>query len=211
MKNKMGVKERRIREKRQRREEIIDAAENVLFSKGLHYATMEDIAKEAELGKATLYVYYKSKDEILLEIRGRAIQILAKEFKKAVLSEELGLHKIEAIGRAYFKFAADYPNYYKFISLFEAVDTKIDIEESMEEMTKVSQIMCEAIEVGREDGSIRSELNPMVLGKCLWAMSTGIMQMIDLKGEAFEKHLDLRAEQFIACFFMVVNSGMKKE
>jgi len=211
MKNKMGVKERRIREKRQRREEIIDAAENVLFSKGLHHATMEDIAKEAELGKATLYVYYKSKDEILLEIRGRAMQILAKEFKKAVLSEELGLHKIEAIGRAYFKFAADYPNYYKFISLFEAVDTKIDIEESMEEMTKVSQIMCEAIEVGREDGSIRSELNPMVLGKCLWAMSTGIMQMIDLKGEAFEKHLDLRAEQFIACFFMVVNSGVKKE
>lgn len=207
----MGIKERRVREKRQRQEEIIDAAENVLFSKGIQNATMDDIAKEAELGKATLYVYYKSKDEILLEIRHRATKIMVQEFKKASESKEKGVDKIEAIGYAYFQFAIDYPNYYQFISLFEAVDTKIDIEKSMEGMLKINEIMVGAIQKGIKDGSIKSNLHPLVLAKALWAMSTGILQMIDMKGEMFEKHFDLKAQQFKDCFFAVVNQGIRNE
>ncbi len=205
----MGIKERRVREKRQRQEEIIDAAENVLFSKGIQNATMDDIAKEAELGKATLYVYYKSKDEILLEIRHRATKIMVQEFKKASDSKEKGADKIEAIGYAYFQFAIDYPNYYQFISFFEAVDTKIDIEKSMEGMLKINEIMVGAIQQGMEDGSIKSNLHPLVLAKALWAMSTGILQMIDMKGEMFEKHFDLKAQYFKDCFFEVVNYGIR--
>ncbi|MCK5408322.1 MAG: helix-turn-helix transcriptional regulator, partial [Candidatus Krumholzibacteria bacterium] len=60
----MGIAERREREKEQRRIDIIDAAERVFFSKGWQAATMDDVAEAVELSKATLYLYFKNKEEL---------------------------------------------------------------------------------------------------------------------------------------------------
>ena len=58
----MGITERKEREKLQRREDILNAAERVFFSKGHKNSTMDDVAEEAELSKGTLYLYFKSKE-----------------------------------------------------------------------------------------------------------------------------------------------------
>ncbi|MDL1893205.1 helix-turn-helix transcriptional regulator, partial [Sphingobacteriales bacterium CHB3] len=52
----MGIIERKEREKEQRREEIVTAAEKIFFEKGLAIATMDEIAEAAELSKGTLYL-----------------------------------------------------------------------------------------------------------------------------------------------------------
>ena len=62
----MGIKERREREKYERRESILSAAIQVYDKEGYHAITMEKIAEEAELGRATLYLYFKTKDEIFI-------------------------------------------------------------------------------------------------------------------------------------------------
>ena len=49
----MGISERRQREKEQRKTEIIDAAERLFFSRGYEDVSMDDIAREVELNKAT--------------------------------------------------------------------------------------------------------------------------------------------------------------
>ena len=54
----MGIKERRIREKEMRQQQIVTAAKQVFLHKGLKSATIEDIAIEAELGVATIYAYF---------------------------------------------------------------------------------------------------------------------------------------------------------
>lgn len=205
----MGIKERRLREKLRRSQEIVDAAESVFFQKGIQHATMDDIAKEAELGKATLYVYYKSKDEILLEIKKRAMYALAREFRLAVEAHEKGMDKVRAIGRAYLNFAREYPNYYAFISLFEAVNMNIDDQDMAPEFDEVSQVLKEAIEVGIADGSIRDDLRPVVVGKVLWAVSTGILQMINMKKEMLERQFDIKEEEMFACFFALLDRGME--
>lgn len=206
----MGVKERRLRDKIRRETEIIDAAETVIFSKGIQNATMDEIAQEAELGKATLYVYYKSKDEILLAIRERALEKLHEFFQKAVDSEKEGYLQVRAIGQSYMQFAHDFPNYYQFISLFEAVGTKIDVEQSEIAIHKNHAIMVKAIQNGIEDGSIRKDLNPTVISRCLWGMATGIMQMINMKGEIFKEKYSLSSEDFVDQFFVIVEGGLRQ-
>ena len=62
----MGIKERREREKNERRDSILRAAIQVYDKEGYHAITMEKIAKAAELGRATLYLYFKTKDEIFI-------------------------------------------------------------------------------------------------------------------------------------------------
>ena len=96
----MGVAERKEREKLQKRQNIIDAAEIVFFSKGYDMTKMEDVAKEAEFSKGTLYLYFKSKEELYLEIVSRAERILYDLFEKATIDEPNGLCKVRAIGEA---------------------------------------------------------------------------------------------------------------
>lgn len=62
----MGIKERREREKNERRESILSAAIRVYDKEGYHAITMDKIAEAAELARATLYLYFKTKDEIFI-------------------------------------------------------------------------------------------------------------------------------------------------
>ena len=58
------------------REDILEAAAQVFRQKGFHGASMKDIAKAVSLKKASLYHHVSSKQEILLEILERALQLL---------------------------------------------------------------------------------------------------------------------------------------
>lgn len=60
----MSVVSRRQREKEQRRKDIIAAAEKLFFKKGYDNVSMNDIAKEVELSKATLYLYFDNKEAL---------------------------------------------------------------------------------------------------------------------------------------------------
>lgn len=62
----MGVMERRKREREVRRELAIDAAMAIYEEEGYHAITMEKIAERSELSRAALYLYFKSKEEILV-------------------------------------------------------------------------------------------------------------------------------------------------
>jgi AcrR family transcriptional regulator len=68
----MKKKNLRIERRQKRREEnkvsILKAAESVLARKGYSFATMDDIAEEAQFSKATLYQYFKSKGNMFYEI-----------------------------------------------------------------------------------------------------------------------------------------------
>ncbi|NJK86044.1 MAG: helix-turn-helix transcriptional regulator [Bacteroidales bacterium] len=80
----MGISERKEREKEQRRSDIVDAAEKIFFKKGFEYATMDEIAEQAELSKGTLYLYFKSKEELLYAIHLRAMKIIKGLFESAI-------------------------------------------------------------------------------------------------------------------------------
>ena len=63
----------------ERKNQIINAAEGVFTEKGFDAARMDDIADETGLSKGTLYLYFKSKDELIIAILDRMFQ---REFKQ---------------------------------------------------------------------------------------------------------------------------------
>jgi len=74
----------------ERKSQIIIAAENVFAEKGFDQARMDDIAEKTGLSKGTLYLYFKSKDELIIAILDR---IFKREFRAL---EELDLTEINA-------------------------------------------------------------------------------------------------------------------
>ena len=77
MLHKPPVENRLKREKIRRTEEILSAAQKVMLSKGYVGATMDDIAAEAGLTKPTIYQYFKTKDELFVQLVEPMIQFLA--------------------------------------------------------------------------------------------------------------------------------------
>ena len=58
------------------RDEILEAAAQIFSQKGFHAASMQDIAQAVNLQKASLYYHVSSKQEILLALLDRALDML---------------------------------------------------------------------------------------------------------------------------------------
>jgi AcrR family transcriptional regulator len=80
----MGVRERKERERERRRQQIIVAAKRVFSEKGFSKARMEDIAYEAELAPATLYIYFRSKEELFVSFSLSLLQYLSAKLRSIV-------------------------------------------------------------------------------------------------------------------------------
>jgi len=66
---KSNLRDARERQRRQEnREMILHAAEAVILRKGFSATSMDDVAREAQFSKATLYHYFRSKAELIFEI-----------------------------------------------------------------------------------------------------------------------------------------------
>lgn len=202
----MGITERREREKEQRRTDIIDAAERVFFPKGWNAATMDDVAAEAELSKATLYLYFKSKEEIYVAILVRGVRILHSMFVEAVQGDTPGLRKVEAIGRAYVSFYHQHPNYVDAMIHFESKyfgsGEENEYTRERESLKKKTMgLVAQAVQTGIDDGSIRTDINPMKAAVILWAQTTGLLQILTIAREDIKSHYSLESDDLVEAYF----------
>jgi AcrR family transcriptional regulator len=74
----MGITERRDREKERRRQDILDAAWAVAEEVGWPTFSVERVAARAELGRATVYGYFASLDELISAMAEEALELLSK-------------------------------------------------------------------------------------------------------------------------------------
>jgi len=202
----MGIAERREREKEQRRVDIIDAAEQVFFSKGWQTATMDDVAQASELSKATLYLYFKNKEELYAAILVRGSEILHGMFRDAVESHQSGLEQTAAIGRAYMGFHEEYRDYYDAMLYFDAkgFDTCEDCEfgqKCEEYRERIMGLVARAVANGVADGSLRPDLDPVKTAVLLWASSSGVLTALATAGDQIHATHGIELSDFIDAYF----------
>ncbi len=211
----MGILERKLREKEQRHQHIIDAAEKVFFTKGIQAATMDDVAQMAELSKGTLYLYFKNKEELYFAMHLRGLKILAELFEKALQSESAGLQKIQAIGQAYYQFSLQYPNYFNALIYYESHTVDVENQNSIAvECHHLGQqtlnFVIEALKSGLQDGTIRPEIDPVKAAIILWGQSSGLIQLLALKGEHVVGSLGISHETMIHYAYDLILEALKK-
>ena len=180
----MGIPERKVREKEHRREEIIDAAQKIFFQKGLAITTMDEIAEAAELSKGTLYLYYKSKEDLYLAVMERRMEILHQMFSEAVASKEPTLTVIAKLGEAYYEYFKQHRHYYRMSHFFENPQFHRQVSPEMlqtcaSENQKTWQIVIGAIQRGIDEGVIQKDINPKQAAVIFWVNSNGIMRQLD--------------------------------
>ncbi|MDV3427846.1 MAG: TetR/AcrR family transcriptional regulator [Bacillota bacterium] len=202
----MGVNERREKEKQIRRNDIIDAAEKVIFSKGYDSATMDDIAKEAEFSKRTVYIYFNSKEQLYFEIMVRGYKILIQMIE-ASLNDVKGknsLERIKQIGKTLYNFNNEYPDYFKAIMSYENGEKDFANgvpDESREECYALGEIIfgCLTSELtdGIREGLIRSELDVTNTAILLWSCVIGLFNTATKKRNYIEHYHKRNSEELL--------------
>lgn len=192
----MGIIERKGREKEHRKEEILDAAQKVFFEKGLATATMDEIAEAAELSKGTLYLYYKSKEDLYLGVMIRGMQALYAEYETVAASQDSPLCKIVKLVELYRDF---FNSNRKFVRMFHFLQMPQFHKQVSEEMQRSCDIenkrlwdlVIEIMKHGMESDILRSDLNPIEIGIILWSSSTTLMMRDDTEGERWKQRFNI--------------------
>jgi len=93
----MKRKERKEKEKAARKKGILSAAQRVFSRKGYEATSMEDIASEAGFGKASLYFYFKGKEEVFLSLIKTGLEEQRSLLKQIMGSQLSNVERLEAL------------------------------------------------------------------------------------------------------------------
>jgi AcrR family transcriptional regulator len=176
----MGIKERKERERERRRQQLIVAAKRVFAKKNFNRATMEDIAKEAEVSPGTIYLYFKNKDELFVSLSLRILQFLCIRVEH-VRNEEGAdaLAKLDRLIQAmYDVYDFDRRNFSNIFHLksndiLKHLSPKMVIEIRKllkKSMKSIAGIFKEGIEKG-----VIVDRSPVVLAEIFWSLFSGIV------------------------------------
>lgn len=100
-------------ERRERvRREILEAAGRLFAQEGRAHVSIRGIAEEAKYSPATLYLYFKDKEDLLRQICEDAFQQLIDRLEKVDASFPDPIERLEAGCRAYIEFGLDHPHKY---------------------------------------------------------------------------------------------------
>jgi len=117
---------------------ILTVARKLFGRYGLRKTTVDEIAREARVGKGTIYNYFKSKEEVFQAVVEEEAQIFKNEMKKAVDSQTAPEKKIRAyvitrmqiinqLANFYSSFKDEYLEYYSFIEKIREKYTDYEI------------------------------------------------------------------------------------
>ena len=207
----MGIAERKERERIRRRIDIIDAAEKVFFGKGFESSTMEDVAGEAELSKGTLYLYFKSKEDLQFAIFMRGSDILMKMMEDNLSDRSNGYERLLELADAFIRFSREYIDYFTLFMYYESSRMEalnIDQEQLQVYLREQSPLALVTQQVirGIQDGSLRNDLSAEVFSATLWSQMLGVLIVLNNKADLYEI-FNLRADEILQTHLELVSNG----
>ena len=205
-----------MREKR--KNEILNAAEKVFFSKGYEKASMNDVAKEAGIAKGTLYLYFRTKKDLYFAIGNRALDIIVAKFYEIARSNSFknGLEKVEALAYFYLDFSKKHPDYHKFLINYHSEivnfgDINPSVVAAYMKSGRIFRLLVSCVEEGMKDGSIRDDISPIKLAVLLWTKTVGTIEFTRLKEPIFKTFAKIEADEIVEEFIKLERELIRKK
>ena len=179
-----------------KREAILRAGIKVFAGKGYFNSKVSDIAGEAGIADGTVYLYFKSKDEILHSIFDRAMAEFISEGKKELAEIAAPEDKLRRIAELHLeKLGAD-----RDMAIVFQVElrgsTKFMQEFSAAGFAEYLDIIRETIEQGQKTGVFRDDMKAVVCAKILygsldemvtnWVLSSKSYPLAPMAGEVLK-------------------------
>lgn len=142
-----------------KREDIINAAIKIFSQNGFHKAKMEDIAKEAGIGKGTIYEYFDSKKGLFQEMISYGMAQYEKELKRLFSKETNCIDKLKVFANYHGRFLANHIDIAQIVMTQSQVLSVGMKQALMETKIGIFNIIKDTIEQGIEKGELREDID----------------------------------------------------
>lgn len=104
---------RRERKKQDTRATLMRAGRALFAGRGVHATHVEDITERVDLGKGAFYNYFESKQALVAALIDEGVEILRRDYLRAVASAHEIKLRIDAMVSAHIAFFEEHPDYAK--------------------------------------------------------------------------------------------------
>jgi len=178
----VGLEERRKKERLARRNQILKAARKLFFDKGFKSITIDHIARRAELSKGAVYLYFKSKEEIYIQIlladinkfNQKVNAPLNTQLTASALLKEFCINyaKFFLVNRELFRILMTYMIHADGLNFSDELNRKL-IRETNLTIETVERILVYGIDEGEFDNGIEIKINR----NALWGFLNGVISL----------------------------------
>ncbi len=197
------------------RENIVSAASSLFMEKGIAAVSMDDIAKAARYSKATLYVYFKNKEEIVGILVLNSMKKLYDYISSALTQHKTTKSRYDLICRGLVQYQEEFPFYFKMVLDkinidFESQDYLPEEKETYQIGEAINEKIKNFLLSGMEKGDLRGDLEIMPAIFNFWGMLSGIIQLATNKEEYIKKSMGLSKNEFLEYGFSLVYHSIER-
>lgn len=198
------------------REQILVCAEKLFIKKGIKATSMDEIAKESKYSKATLYVYFKNKEEIINILVLKSMKKLFEYIIDAIAKQTSIKEKYDCICYGLVKYQEEFPFYFDMV--IDKIDINFDNKDYLYEESeiyqigeKINMVIKSFLDEGINNGEIRFDIKTIPTIISFWAMLSGLIQMASKKEEYIVKELKMSKEEFLDYGFNILYRSISQE
>lgn len=186
---------------------IAETAGKLFSEKGIDNTSMDDIAKNAGYSKATLYVYFKNKDEIVSFLALTSMRKLKDVLVKALDGEKHSKEAFLSMCFALVDYQKEYPDFFDRTLTYIRIDTNEPDNSLLNQTYQIGEEITQAIAKYLESGIRKGELhacdNYFETIFHMWGMISGLIKLAKEKEEYIELAGNISKEKFL-------NDGFEK-
>ncbi len=159
--------------RRERRAEIMQAAEKLFTSRRFHEITLDDVARQARVGKGTIYRYFENKDALFFQTAMQGFDDLCGLLAEKVSGKDVFA---EQLPRACRHISGFFRSRRQLFRMMQSEEARMHgfrgrmRKRWMEQRNNLISAVAGIIRTGASEGEIRSDIPPEALADFLLGM-----------------------------------------
>ena len=180
-------------DKSERRALILNAAIEVFAKKGFHHARVSDVARCAAVADGTIYLYFKSKDDLLISLFEEKMQLIVETFREEVCREDSAKARLRRFVELHLNMTAEHPTLAEVLTVELRQSSKFMREYKAPQFAAYLNLLGEIITFGQERGEIAQGVDPTIARRIIFgALDELSLYWVSLKRQTitFEQAVD---------------------
>jgi len=186
----MGIAERKSREREDRRRTILELTKGLVLEKGVDALSMQDIADAAELSKATLYLYFQSKESLFMEILDEATKSFCAYVEDRIDPEATGIEALNALWSSYLGLFGESEDIIILTGIMRTITPAAPLDSRGDDgiagddlpsdaaHARMRSLIAAILERGRRDGTLDPAMDPRRLSRTVIMIAMAIIDNV---------------------------------
>lgn len=160
--------EKRTERKAEKRLAILDGAVKVFAEKGFFNTTVAEIARAAGVADGTIYLYFKSKDELLLHVFDEKMRQLADAARAAIAGEKSAAAKLRTVARLHLSAVEANPSVAAVLIVELRQSSAFVRTAEKPRLAEYLELFASIIREGQDSGEFRPDVHPAAMKRALF-------------------------------------------